>query len=447
MNKSRTYTMNISIIGFGYIGTVIGAVLADLGHTINAVDSNHSNIDSLNQGKSSIPEPELNHLIEKGVRRGLISGSSEYRSICDSHAILVTVGTPLSENFDADLSAIRNVFENLARYVRPGQIIMIKSTVPPGVTRQMAEEFFKGRKDVYIGFSPERLAEGNAISELKSIPIIIGGLNEISSEKCAKFWQDTLGVEVIQVSSCETAEMVKLADNQWIDLNIALANEFAQLCDALPYDLDVLEVIKGANSLKKGQHFVNILTPSIGVGGYCLTKDPWFLNALGDANGAKLTLPKAGRQANDSMPNYAANSIQKFFLDTKKSNLGVKVAILGYSFKTNSGDVRFTPMEKFVFSLYEVGFDNISIFDSTIKKTDINDQRVIKEDSWSACVLGADCVVFGAAHDDIKDIEIGEMVRLMKPNGLIYDGRRYFSHAEIRELTELGMVYQGIGRS
>ena len=439
--------MNISIIGFGYIGTVIGAVLADLGHTINAVDSNQANIESLNQGKSSIPEPELNHLIQKGVKRGLISGSSEYQSICYSDAVLVTVGTPLSENFDADLSAIRNVFENLARYVRPGQIIMVKSTVPPGVTRQMADDFFNGREDVYIGFSPERLAEGNAISELKSLPIIVGGVNEISSEKCAKFWQDTLGVEVIQVSSCETAEMVKLANNQWIDLNIALANEFAQLCDALPYDLDVLEVIKGANSLKKGQHFVNILTPSIGVGGYCLTKDPWFLNALGEASGAQLTLPKAGRQANDLMPNYAANFIQKFFLNKKISNSSVKVAIFGYSFKTNSGDVRFSPMEKFVYWLFEAGFDNISIFDSTIKNTDINDERVIKENSWRACILEADCVVFGAAHDDIRDIEICEMVKLMKPNGLIYDGRRYFSHDEIRQLTKLGMVYQGIGRS
>ena len=196
--------------------------------------------------------------------------------------MLVTVGTPLSDEFDADLSAIRDVFKMLSDYITDGQIIMVKSTVPPGVTRQMANEFLAGKENVFIGFSPERLAEGNAIQEFRTLPIVVGGINDKSTERCADFWSTTLGVEVIKVSSSESAELVKLANNQWIDLNVALANELAILCDSLPYNLDILEIIQGANSLKKGQHFVNILTPSIGVGGYCLTKDPWFVSSLGE---------------------------------------------------------------------------------------------------------------------------------------------------------------------
>ena len=153
------------------------------------------------------------------------------------------------------------------------------------------------------------MAEGNAIQELNELPIIVGGINDISTEKCSNFWTEALNSKVIKVSSSETAELVKLANNQWIDLNIALANELATLCDSLPYNIDVLEVIKGANSLKKGQHFVNFLTPSIGVGGYCLTKDPWFVSTLGDKNQRPLQLPRAGRTVNDSMPSYCSSKI------------------------------------------------------------------------------------------------------------------------------------------
>ena len=115
------------------------------------------------------------------------------------------------------------------------------------------------------------------------------------------------------MSSPEAAELVKLANNQWIDLNIALANELALLCDSLPYPLDILEIIEGANSLKKGQHNVNILQPSIGVGGYCLTKDPWFLSALGDNYRLSLELPRSGRAVNDGMPLNAARVINDVF--------------------------------------------------------------------------------------------------------------------------------------
>ena len=118
-------------------------------------------------------------------------------------------------------------------------------------------------------FSPERLAEGNAISELQQLPIVVGGISEKGSARGSRFWKQTLNVQTIDVKSAETAEMVKLANNAWIDLNIALANDLARLVDKLPYQIDVLKVIKAANSLKKGSNFVNILLPSNGVGGYC----------------------------------------------------------------------------------------------------------------------------------------------------------------------------------
>ena len=160
--------MHISVVGFGYIGTVIGAVLSDLGHKVSAIDNNQVCIDDLNSGICNVPEPLLKEMIGNCVSSGLLTGSTSFDCVGDSDVILVTVGTPLSDDFDADLSAIRDVFEKLSQRVRDGQIIMLKSTVPPGVTRTLANEYFGDRGNVFIGFSPERLAEGNAIHELKT---------------------------------------------------------------------------------------------------------------------------------------------------------------------------------------------------------------------------------------------------------------------------------------
>jgi len=439
--------MKISIVGFGYIGAVIGAVYAELGHSVHAIDSNVSSMNDLNQGICHVPEPALRELIKKGVENKNLSGSTSYDSISGSDVVLVTVGTPLSDEFDADLSAIRDVFKMLSGYVNDGQIIMVKSTVPPGVTRQMANEFLAEKKNVFIGFSPERLAEGNAIQEFRTLPIVVGGINDKSTERCADFWSTTLGVEVIKVSSCESAELVKLANNQWIDLNIALANELAILCDSLPYNLDILEIIQGANSLKKGQHFVNILTPSIGVGGYCLTKDPWFVSSLGEKNGAHIKLPGTGRRVNDMMPSYVADNIIAHFAAKNEDLDSVKLAILGYSFKTNSGDIRFTPMEKFVKELFNRGLKHISVFDSTISEGAITDERVFRTKSWQECLSNSDCLVFGAAHSDIAVISMPEIAEHMSNKGLVYDGRRYLSKDEIAQLVDLGVSYKGVGRS
>ena len=439
--------MNISIIGFGYIGAVIGAVLSDSGNNVVAIDTNKKSIENLNKGLCDIPEPALKNLVKKGVENGTLSGTLDYDSISCSEVILVTVGTPLSDQFNADLGAIRSVFFNLAKNIKSGQIVMVKSTVPPGVTRQMALEFFGERDDIYVGFSPERLAEGNAISEFNSLPIVVGGVNDDSTDKCAEFWEKVLDVDVLKVSSCEAAELVKLADNQWIDLNIALAHELAILCDSLPYNIDILEVIKGANTLKKGEHYVNILTPSIGVGGYCLTKDPWFLSALASSNKVEINLPKYGRKANDKMPLYVASSVDEFLSEKYTLHTKVKIAILGYSFKSNSGDVRFTPMRVFIKALFDLGYTNVHVYDPTVSLDSIDDERISYELSWEKCLSDASCVVYGASHDEIKKITTTQLSKLMKSGGLVYDGRRYFNRPEIDELLKHGFHYSGVGRT
>ena len=439
--------MKISIIGFGYIGSVMSAVLADLGHSITAIDNNSYAIDELNEGICLIPEPNLHNMISSGVAKGLIKGSSDFKDIKGSEVILVTVGTPLSDSFDADLSALRSVFSELKKYVISGQTIMIKSTVPPGTTRLLAEEFLAD-ENVFVAFSPERLAEGNAIEEFTQLPIVVGGINEESTKECSNFWRNIFqDVDVMEVSSSEAAEMVKLADNQWIDLNIALANELAILCDSIPGNIDVMEVIESANSLKKGMHYVNILYPSIGVGGYCLTKDPWFLDAFSRKMGTNINLPSQGRKANELMPGYAFSKINNF-MQRYENYKEKKVSILGYSFKSNSGDVRFTPMEQFIKLLLKEGFNNIHIYDPMVSDKDILSDKNLKIHSdWTRCIENSSCLIYGVAHDVIKDISTGSLIQNLEEGAMVFDGRLYMKKEDILELKEANLHYQGIGRS
>ena len=437
--------MKVAVIGFGYIGSVICGVLCKEGFEVLAIEKDKKLVNDLNQGISNIPEPGLDSLIEESVEKGLLSGTNDFNDLNKYDVILVTVGTPLSEDYDADLTALREVFKELSSSCRDGQIIMIKSTVPPGCTRKLFEEYLQN-KDISMAFSPERLAEGNAISQLKELPIIVGGVNPKSTKECSEFWKRALSCEVVEVSSSESAELVKLADNQWIDLNIALSNELAILCDSLPYDVDVLEVIEGANTLKKGTHYVNILTPSIGVGGYCLTKDPWFLDSLAKKVNTPIKLPSTGRKANDYMPHYAAKEVSDFISNCKEGSLDSKISVLGYSFKTNSGDIRFTPMKVFVDDLIEKGHTNICIYDPTIIDERYANKYVTWFDSYEECINNSLVCVFGAAHTEFRNISLNLIADKMQKRGLVYDGRIYLTKHEIKKLEDLGLFYKGIGR-
>jgi nucleotide sugar dehydrogenase len=439
---------DVAVVGFGYIGSVIAAVLAARGLSVVGIDTNAEMIAALNQGKCPIPEPDLEDLVAAGVKAGKLSGSTDPAAAKGVKAILITVGTPLSDEFEADLSHIRAACGAVAPYVADGQLIMIKSTVPPGTTRLMHDEIFAPRAHVHMAFSPERLAEGQAIRDLQSIPILVGGMDTEAGEACADFWRKAIPtIDVMALTSPEAAEMVKLADNLWIDLNVALANELAKLADALPYPIDVMEVIGGANSLKKGQHHVNILHPSNGVGGYCLTKDPWFVDALGRRAGIELKIPRASREVNDSMPVHVFDRVDAFLKAKGIAAEDAKVALLGFAFKSNSGDCRFTPVGPLVAALREAGYgDKLTICDPMVTTREATHHGIVLEPDWRKTVEGAHAVLILAGHDAFTAITADDLGDLAAPGALVYDGRIYYPRARINELEARGLSYIGVGR-
>jgi dTDP-alpha-D-glucose dehydrogenase len=319
--------------------------------------------------------------------------------------------------------------------------------VPPDTTEKIVRPILEQTSglragvDFGLAFCPERLAEGEAIHELLSIPVVVGAVEERSARACATLWRHALGVDSVVVDDPRTAEMVKLADNCWVDLNVALANELAKVCDRL--GMDALQVIEAANTMPKGGRDANILRPSMGVGGHCLTKDPWFVNHLGQSVGLDLAIPRTSRTVNDTMPAYTYGLLQQLLADQGKAIETSRIALLGIAFKNNTGDCRLTPTKYVIDALGEAGCD-ISIHDPWVSADEaLTVTKIPLISDIELAVEDADALVVLAGHRQFHQIPLARLADLAAARCVFLDGRNSFDPAAVRAA---GFIYKGIGR-
>lgn len=443
----RGMRSGIAVVGFGYIGTVIGAVLADRGWPVTGIDVRQNVVDEINSGKTSVPEPGLGEMVATNVRVGRLRATTDFGAIAHNDFVIVTVGTPLGPDYEPIVDDIKAAARAVGEHLHRGHLVVLKSTVPPDTTETIVlpilEETsgLRAGADFGLAFCPERLAEGQAIHELTSIPVVVGAVDELSARACSTLWRHALGVDSIVVDDPRTAEMVKLADNLWIDLNIAMANEMAKVCDRL--NMDVLQVIDAANSMPKGTHNVNILRPSMGVGGYCLTKDPWFVNHLGQSLGLELGIPRTSRTVNDTMPAYTYGLLTQLLADQDKVIETSKIAVLGIAFKNNTGDCRLTPT-KYVMELLEQSGCDLTVHDPWVPDEEAPTvTKIPLTTDIESAVKDADALVVLAGHREFHQIPLARLADLTAPGCVFLDGRNSFDPAAVRAA---GFVYKGIGR-
>ncbi|TVP54485.1 MAG: nucleotide sugar dehydrogenase [Gemmatimonadales bacterium] len=438
----------VAIVGFGYVGACLGAALTERGVPVLGIDVDAGRVATVNAGEAPFSEPGLAEAMARAHDRGILEATTDMSRVSEAEVVLLCVGTPLDRDFAPDTQQIRAAAHELAPHLSNGQLVILKSTAPPGTTEEILAPILRegaGRKDreLLLAFCPERLAEGSALEELRTIPVVVGGVDATSRDAARSFWEESLGIETIAVRSARTAEMVKLADNQWIDLNIALANELARLSERV--GVDVLEVIAAANSLPKGQHHVNILSPSMGVGGSCLTKDPWFVHRMALDAGLELRLPAAGRRVNDDMPLYAVDRIRQGLQASGRSLGDSRVAVLGLAFKSNTGDCRFSPTQPAIEAL-ERECAELTLYDPLVTPGDAGQISSIPlSTTIEEAVRGADCIAFFTGHDAFRHVPL-ERFATLAPRSLIMDGRMYFSNEAIERMGELGLGFIGIGR-
>lgn len=336
----------LAVIGLGYIGLPTAAVLAAHNQQVIGVDTNLQVVDAVNQGKVLITEPQLEELVAEAVKKGNLRATSQIEA---ADVFLITVPTPLDAQNQPDLSFIRAVAENLAPVLAKGNLVILESTVPVGTTQQLATWLADLRSDltfpqqadeeadIQLAFCPERVLPGQIVTELITNDRIIGGLTTQASQRALELYKIFVKGDAV-ITQTRTAELCKLIENSFRDVNLAFANELSMLCDTL--DIDVWQLIELANRHPR----VNVLQPSTGVGGHCIAVDPWFVMHSAPQN---TQLISCARQVNLAKPLWVLDKIKATMLDiltaTSKPAANLTVACLGLAFKPDVNDLRGSP--------------------------------------------------------------------------------------------------------
>lgn len=344
MNKSSP---TISVIGLGYIGLPTAAMFASRRCTVIGVDVNQHAVDTINQGRIHIVEPELDMIVHAAVTEGYLRAVTRPEP---ADAFLIAVPTPFKDDHAPDLTYVRAAAESIAPVLKLGDVVILESTSPVGTTEQMVEWMAAARPDlrfpttgnetvdVHVAYCPERVLPGQVVRELVSNDRIIGGLSRQCSDRAAEIYRVFVKGDLL-VTTARTAEMSKLTENSFRDVNIAFANELSLICDRI--GIDVWELIRLANHHPR----VSILQPGAGVGGHCIAVDPWFIV---DKTPDLARIIRTAREVNDHKPKWVADRIRAAIASKRsESETGdgriVKVAVLGLAFKPNIDDLRESP--------------------------------------------------------------------------------------------------------
>jgi len=342
----------ICVIGLGYIGLPTATILANHGFNVVGVDVVESVVNSVNAGKTHIVEPKLHEYVEKVVNNGKLSASLVPEK---SDIFIIAVPTPFKENHEPDLTYINQAVDSIAPLIKDGNCIILESTSPIGTTQKIEKKLTsKGvdSRNIHIGYCPERVLPGNIMHELIENDRIVGGTTESSTSKIVDFYNSFVNGSVYGTSS-EVAEMVKLIENSYRDVNIAFANELSIICDDM--NIDVNETIDLANKHPR----VDILNPGVGVGGHCIAVDPWFII---NANKKNTKIIKVAREINLFKTEWVLQKIEREIATfTKKNNKSPLVACLGISYKPNIDDLRESPALLIVEKLIDMNHDIIVV--------------------------------------------------------------------------------------
>ncbi|NLM51745.1 MAG: nucleotide sugar dehydrogenase [Firmicutes bacterium] len=398
----------ICVIGLGYIGLPTATVLADSGHMVIGVDVNEKAVELINQGKIHITEPYLAEKVAAAVRDGRLRAQT-VPAVAD--AFILAVPTPFTGGKKADLSYVKSAAKSLLPYLRKGSLVILESTVPPRTTCDvlvplLAQSGFKIGRDVLVAFCPERVLPGNILKELVTNSRVVGGINEASAAAARELYATFVKGEIYETDAT-TAEMTKLMENTYRDVNIALANEFAKIAEYA--GVNIWEAIRFANKHPR----VNIHQPGPGVGGHCIAVDPWFIV---EKAGGRAELIEKARQINDGMPRYVVESMKKILAGVAKP----KVALLGLTYKPNVDDCRESPSLKIAEILKQEGF-TVAAYDPFVKTKGAA--------SLSEALYEADLAVLLVNHDDFNFLNPEKIGPLMRQR-LVFDTRNALRHQD-----------------
>ncbi|HEX2893681.1 MAG TPA: UDP-N-acetyl-D-mannosamine dehydrogenase [Marmoricola sp.] len=395
----------IAVLGLGYIGLPTSAAIAMRGVLVKGVDVNPATVEAINEGRVPIVEPDLDVAVAGAHARGKLVASLE---VPEADAFLIAVPTPFLEGKQPDLSYVKAAAEAIAPKLRGGEVVILESTSPPGTTRKVSEWIARVRPDlklpheapdapdVHVAHCPERVLPGRIMIELVANDRVVGGLTPECARRAADVYALFCRGEIL-FTDAESAEMAKLVENSFRDVNIAFANELAGVCEQL--DLDVWEIIRLANRHPR----VNVLTPGPGVGGHCIAVDPWFIVAAAPQH---TDLIRTAREINDERPAKVVQTI----IDSAQGTSG-PLACLGLSFKADIDDLRESPAVEVVSEVARALSDRkILVVEPHIRELPaaVNQENVSLVPLYRA-LREAETIVLLVDHRAFRGISLGEL--------------------------------------
>lgn len=422
---------NVAVVGLGKIGLTLAGVFANNGFNVIGADVNRNVTASVNEGKSHIKnEPGLDQLVSDAYENKTLSATTiTSEAVAQSEIIVVIVPVLVNKQNKVDYQFIDGAVKDIAKGIKKGSLIVFETTLPPGDTqnrfgRQIEKESgLKMGEDFYLAYSPERVYSNRIIHDLQSYPKVLGGLNHKSLELARDFYKKSLGCELIEVSSLETAEFSKVAECVYRDVNIALANELALFAE--DKGVNISEVITASNS----QPYSHIHSPGIGVGGHCIPIYPYFFIN----KGLKPGLTSLSRQINDNMAEHAIMKIENITGNMENKN----VLILGLSYREN---VKEPTKSSTLLLINQLRMKKATIFvnDPMFTDSEIQKYDALPLSMDEAIASQIDVIILQAFHEEYKNIDFS----LFTSCKIILDGR---NKLDKNKILQLGIQYEGIG--
>ncbi|WP_201319245.1 nucleotide sugar dehydrogenase [Paenibacillus sp. EPM92] len=404
MNKLKQKLLNktatLGVIGLGYVGLPLAVEKAKAGFKTIGFDVQESKVDMVNAGDNYIGDV-VNEDLESIVRSGSLSATTDFAQVAKADCVCICVPTPLDSHQQPDISYVKASAESIVPYMHPDMLIVLESTTYPGTTEELLKPILEtsGLKcgvDFYLAFSPERVDPGNLIYKTKNTPKVVGGITPECTDVAATLYESVLEAPIHRVSSPAIAEMEKILENTYRNVNIGLVNELAILCNKM--GINFWEVIDAAKTKPYG---FQAFYPGPGLGGHCIPLDPYYLSWKAREYGFHTSMIEASMMINDRMPEYCVERARKILNRYKKAINGAKVLVLGVAYKQDIDDYRESPAIRVIEELEKEGAD-VVYFDPYVPEYREHGKVVKGELKLTVeLIKNADLVLITTAHSNV----------------------------------------------
>lgn len=401
LGKIKNKEIVVGVVGLGYVGLPLAVEKAKAGFKTIGFDVQSEKVDLVNKGHNYIGDV-VDSDLAKVVESGLLSATVDFSFIKNVDFIAICVPTPLDSHQQPDISYVKNSTEAISKFLKPETIVVLESTTYPGTTEELIKPILENGsglvcgKDFYLGFSPERVDPGNLIYKTKNTPKVVGGIGKDATEVIAAMYRSVLEGDVFEASSPAVAEMEKILENTYRNVNIGLINELAILCDRM--GINIWEVVEAAKTKPYGfQPFY----PGPGLGGHCIPLDPYYLSWKAREYGFHTSMIEASAMVNDRMPEYVVERSSKILNRFQKALNGAKVLVLGVAYKQDIDDYRESPAIR-VIDVFKREGANVSYFDPWVPEFKENGHTMSSIEALTAeAIEAADIVVVTASHTNV----------------------------------------------